>query len=135
MEALHCSTGRRAKPSAAGEGGIPRLLRPAPSGASTSCESAEGGPGRRTTPSPSTKSLAEDAAAVPPEPPGDGPDVLVCVGGGLARRGQKASASRRNRPGSNLSHREPSEERGSSAKAAPPPQPPRQVTSWANRCE
>lgn len=58
-------------------------LLPVPSSASTSCESAVRGPDRRTTPSLSTKTLAQDVAVVPPETRDDGPDVLVCVGGGV----------------------------------------------------
>lgn len=51
-----------------GRGRILKLLAsPVPSSACTSCESAVRGLDRRTTPSLSTKSLAGDAAVVPPE--------------------------------------------------------------------
>lgn len=49
------------------------------------------GLGRRTNPYPFHQILTEDAAVVPPETLGDGPDVLVWVGGGPACWDQKAS--------------------------------------------
>lgn len=77
LEPLHCSIGRHCKAyigeggwTDAGSGRILEQLRPVPSSASTSCESAVRGPDRRTTPSLSNKPLAQDAAAVPPETPG-----------------------------------------------------------------
>lgn len=100
LEALHCSTETQQSPGGGrgrrtgGEGGILELLRPAPS-YHFLWVSREGS-GQKDHPFPFHQILPEIAAAVPPETPGDGPDVLVWVGGGPARWGQKASASRRN---------------------------------------
>lgn len=65
-----------------GRGRILKLLAsPVPSSACTSCESAVRGLDRRTTPSPSTKSLAGDAAAVVPPETGAGGGAREGVAG------------------------------------------------------
>lgn len=64
-QSLHRRGGR----AGGGEGRNPGAASPSAKLASTSCESAARGPDRRTTPSLSTRSVAQDAAVVPPETP------------------------------------------------------------------
>lgn len=95
------SYGTHSKAQVEGEGGGPAGRAEswsccAQCTATTSCESAQQRSGQKDNPYPFHQILTEDAAVVPPETLGDGPDVLVWVGGGPARWGQKASASRRN---------------------------------------
>ena len=90
------SYGTHSKAQVEGEGGGPAGRAEswsccAQCTATTSCESAQQRSGQKDNPYPFHQILTEDAAVVPPETLGDGPDVLVWVGGGPACWDQKAS--------------------------------------------
>lgn len=77
---------RRGRADGGREGRNPGAASPsAKLGEHTSCESAVRGPDTRTTPSLPTKSLARDAAAVPPETPAGAGTAKVGGGGGGVR--------------------------------------------------
>ena len=128
---------REGGPANAGRGGILERLRPLPSSASTSCESAVRGPHRGTTPSLPTKPLSQDAAVVPPATPGT-TDLMFwseweeewCKGSESFSLWYKTGNC------NNSSHPEVlSVEEDPMQRAIPLLPPPTQVIHWVRQCE